>query len=627
MGEPGGRATRSKFLAAVGATCLAAALTFVAANPTASGYEITVYDGYPTAFWVLLLCALFLGQVAIFEGARNRTDLGHWKLGFAVLLAANAVLLFLPAIRYDMWARGDLLTFIGMINNIGVVETVPRSNYYPSIHLFALVFSQVTGIEVAQVVNLLPPVMTLVYVVSTYVFLTVVCDDARKPLYVLPFSSLLLYQFENIWFTPSVFAFMLVPFVLYLLFRVRTERTRTRFKVLLLVSIVALVFYHPAVTVFLVGILGLVKVAFLLRGRVFAGDSHYKSTPVVAASIASVLFFAWYYSFDSIVGSTLIVVYHLLGISQGSPQFGQITSVYARTTPELSDLVLVGIYSYGLFAPLVGMGSVFLGYFVYLALRGRRSFGVIEAILGGILAVFTVGGVFAFFVDVTLGFTRIVRYVRFAGSILVGFGFYTLFRRADFRSAARYLRPVIYVSFFVFAFLSVFMLYGSPISNEENLQLTDSEMAGMNWLFDHRNESLLVDELGISQYRHHTMVNPRQELGESLRQSTPPPPDHFEYGNGSALSKPEDRTFKNRRYLVVTELGRTKNPRFYPQYPDFWRHTPEDFARLERDSDVAHVYASGSLDTYLVHDVGNGTASENSTRRRISRRPSRYAGH
>lgn len=646
-GTTGGRASRSRVLAAAGATCLAAALAFVAADPTASGYEITVYDSYPTAFWVLLLAALFFGQAVVFESARGVGGSNDWKLGFGLLLAANGVLLFLPAVRYDVWARGDLLTFVGMITDVGALGAVGPSNYYPNAHLLALVFSWATGVPVADVVNLLPPVMTLVYVVGTYVFLTVACDDARKPLYVLPFSSLLLYKFENLWFTPSVFAFMLVPLVLYLVFRGRTERARTRFRFLLLVGIVALVFYHPAVTIFLVGILGVVTLAFRFRGALDAGRSRHSSTPIIAASIAFVVFFAWYYSFDSIVGSTLIVVYNLLGLSQGSPQFGQITSVYARTTPQLSDVVLVGIYSYGLFAALVGMASVFVGYFGYLALRGRRSFGTLEAILAGVLAVFTVGGAFAFFVDVTLGFTRIVRYARFAGSILVGFGFYVLFRRVDGRTATRYLRPAAYVSFFVFAFLSTFMLYGSPVSNEPNIQLTDGEIDGMAWLFDHRNESLLVDELGVSQYRHHTMTSPRADLGETLRQSGPPP-DHFAYGNASAVSRPdEDWTLRDRRYLVITELGRTENPRFYPQYPEFWRHAPADFARLERNPDVFRVYDSGTLDTYLVHDVGEGNASTaspgdasasptlsgsgsaaaGSNPLRASRRPNRYAGH
>ncbi|USZ69744.1 hypothetical protein NGM10_16735 (plasmid) [Halorussus salilacus] len=602
------RPTRLKLLVAAGAASVATAITFVAADPYAPTYEISVYDSYGPAFWALLLAAVFLGQVVVFESGRSEDPHPYWKWGFALVVAASVVLLSIPALRYHLFARGDMLTYIGMIREIADLGTLPRNNYYPNVHLLALTLSDATGIDPSKVINVVPPVVSIFYVVSMYPLLTALFSDGRKALLVLPFASLPLFGFDHVFFHPSVVAFMLLPFVLALLFRSYGGRSRYRFKLLLLVAMVALVFYHPAVTVFVVGILVLLKLSFLVGRRTGEGFTGRETTSLTAASLGFVLFFSWYYSFESIIGSTLGVVYTLVGVSEGSSTFDNISGVFGRTSPDLVDVALTGIYTYGMVGAVVGMGLLFLSYYALLIVRDERRFDPVEAFLGATLVVFTVGGAIAFFVDVVLDFYRIVRYALFAGSVLIGIGFYTLFERVDCETASRNLRRLLYVSFVVFAFLSVFLLYGSPLANDSSSQITQAEVEGMDWLFEHRNRTLLIDQLGIDQYRMYNFHRSTEVWGENVRREVPPPPMHFDYRNASDEEVPSWAA-TDRRYLVATKLGRTKNPRFYPQYRDFWRHSPEDFERLERDPAVAHVYDDGTLDTYVVRDVGNRTNS------------------
>jgi hypothetical protein len=152
------------------------------------------------------------------------------------------------------------------------------------------------------------------------------------------------------------------------------------------------------------------------------------------------------------------------------------------------------------------------------------------------------------------------------------------------------------------------MLYGSPLSNDRNLQITEAEVEGMDWLFAHRNESLLIDQLGISQYRLYRFDPSPQKSAVNVRRAVPPPPMHFEYENASLEDVPSGAA-TDRRYLVTTRLGRIQNSRFYPEYREFWRHTPEDFEQLERDPSVSHVYDDGTLDAYVVRNVGSRNAS------------------
>jgi hypothetical protein len=581
---------------------VSASLLFVAADPTASQYEITPYLSYSAAFWLLVLVGIVLGQVVIFESAITEERHRYWKWGFVLLVAANAVLLLLPALRYHLYARGDMLTFIGMIGEIDSIGAIPDSNYYPNLHVLALTLTYVTGVEVTALVNAVPPLFSVLYMVSLYKLSTVLFEDQRKPLFVLPFGALLLYKFENLLFSPNVAAFMMVPFVFYLLFQIYASRSPTRFEVAFLLAVVAIVFYHPVTTAFLVGLFVALKLSLVVRRRLGGRSVSRENTPLVTASIAFVVFFSWYYSFNSIVGSTTAIVYALFGVQQFSPAAVKITSVLGRVSPDISDLLLVGIYSYGLVAALFGLGLVFVGYKLYLHRFDRRELTVVEAFLSLVLFGFAGGAVASFFVDFRFGPTRFLRYVRFAASILIGLGFYTLFRRVDGR-VLRYLRPVVYVSFLVFASLSMFMLYGSPLSNDSNLQITEAEIEGATWLLEHRDTSMLIDELGISQFRIFTYNYEADLPDDNIRRFETRPPPHFTYRNASALDQPPEN-LPQKRYMMVTRLGRIENPRFYPQYRDFWRHTPQDFRRLERDSSVTHLYDGGELDAYLVRNVG-----------------------
>lgn len=595
-----------KLALTTGTVCVAASLTFIAADPQASRYEITVYDSYPLWFWMLLFAAVLLGQIGIFE-SRNEAGLHrYWKWGFGLIIAANTVLLTIPALRYEMYARGDMLTLIGMIREIDALGIVSQTNYYPNVHLYALTFSYATGIDIPTTVNVITPIVTVLYILAVHVLLKALFTYEDKLLFVLPFVSLLLFKGQHVVFQPSWFAFLMVPFVLYLLFRSYDRPSKYRFKIGLLLAVVSLTFYHPAVTLFFIGTLLMLKVAFAV-GRRFAGERRTTgNTPVITASIASILFFSWYFSFDAIIRIILSIGYVLLGVSDEGSMFESLAGVTARTNPGLFDVALVGIYKYGIYAAVVGVTLVFLGYRASHWLQRRGEYDAIEAFLGMVFLSFTAIAAVAFVVNITLRFNRFLRFALFAGPILIGIGFYTLQQRLDTRRIVRYYRPIIYTSFFVFAFLSVFTLYGSPVSTDENRQITQAEVEGMDWLFTRRNTSLLIDELGINQFRLYSFTRSETAPQSNIRWRVPPPSMHFEYDNVSE----EDVLYGaalERRYLVITMLGREKNPRFYLQYREHWRHSPADFGRLERRQSVSRVYDGGTMTTYVVRGIGNET--------------------
>src|SRR5205809_1309070 len=83
---------------------------------------------------------------------------------------------------------------------------------------------------------------------------------------------------------------------------------------------------------------------------------------------------------------------------------------------------------------------------------------------------------------------------------------------------------------------STFNLYLSPITKKENQQVAESELVGMKWFFEHRDQSMSVYELGLSQLRFYQALFGVAAPATNLRYGpVATPVDHFGYQNGTAL--------------------------------------------------------------------------------------------
>jgi len=614
--------SRSRLLFVAGVALLTVTSVIIATDPTASDYEISLYDSYPLIFWISIVLAMLFGQLILLGNAKNEAESG-WKRGFMLLFAANAILLFLPAFRYQLYApgKGDVLTFIGRVRRLQAQGEFLPADYYPAASIEVATLSYATGIDPAQLFNLLPPILSLFYLATFYYLLTTIMMHRRELLYVLPFASLPLFQFENLMFTPSLFAFFFLPFVLLLLLKRRAWNTHSAFGVLLVLSVVGIVFFHPLTTVFLIMIFALTKTLRMASDQSVSVDLSNRTPVLVVGSIGFVLFFSWYYSFESIIGSTSSVIERVfVSGAVGSSEFGQVTSTAARTSPAIVDLIRTGVYTYGVFAALAGMGLFFVCYRTLLFVRDNSTINPYEIFFSAVFLLFAGLSITAYFVDITVGFTRISRYVRFAAPILIGFGLASLYNRTRGSSFGQAVQVSACVACAILVFLSIFTLYGSPLSNEYNAQITESELQGMEWMLDNREPTLLIDELGTDHYRFYTLFNggrlPQFDpSAQTIRRGLGTPPDHFAYGNASAVLPPsevaslpdEANVSLGQRYLLVTELGQLRNPTFYPDYRRLWRHTPSDFDRLQRDPRANQVYDNGEFESYVIETAVNRT--------------------
>ena len=145
-------------------------------------------------------------------------------------------------------------------------------------------------------------------------------------------------------------------------------------------------------------------------------------------------------------------------------------------------------------------------------------------------------------------------------------------------------------------YFSTFNLYFSPITKLNNEQVTETEINGMTWFFDHRNEEMLIHEMGVTQSVFHTAIFGRAMSSKNIRYGEcTQPVDHFDYVNKTLLGD----YYEDQIYLLISTLGRLYYPEVHPKYEEHWRFTADDFCKLEKDNTILRIYDNGNVNIYF----------------------------
>ena len=605
---------RSKLLVLVSLTLVLAAVWVVMRTPPADGYEISIYDAYPTYFWAFVVGAILVGQVVILRGARRRIHDPYWRVAFAVILIVDVMLLLLPEFRgYPLYGRADVLTHIGFAKNIAANGTLPSSNIYPSIHLLLLSFSYATGMDLISVVGLVPLAFTPLCIVSSYLLLRRTFDDTRVILFGLAFVSFLTYQTAHVNASPYAQSALLVPFVLYLAVTERQART-LRTKVPLVVLLVATVTYHPLTSLFLLGIF----VVALLTKRVAvtvgadelavgAGVRDFVSTN--ATAIVFVAFLVWYHHFAGVIFQFQSVFMTLTGAGVGASTLQSYSSTIQETTPQLIDLVRIGLFKYGFDAFVIALAAQYGAVVLYRVWRRDADYDHYQLVFIVSCGLFTAFASVMLVNDLIVGFTRPLTFAKMFALFLLGPLFVFLFDRIDHGALRVGLRGLLYGALVVVVVLSVFTVYFSPLASQSSHQVSEMDLQGARWMLEHQSGSRNIEEFSFGQTRFADAFYGQQGSWPELRAKETAPPPHFNYTEHETLGQ----SYGNDTYLVLTEKGRTVYPAKFPDYRKFWEFTPADFARVERDVSVNQVYTNGEFDVYLVNGTKTGSPA-NATR-------------
>lgn len=621
---------RVKLLATVSVWLLVLALFTLVVAGQARGYEISLYEALPAPFWVFLVGAVFAAQAGLLARAFDpaaRSQL--WVVLLGALVLVTVTLLLLPYIRgYPVYGRADVLSHVGFARSIDAVGTASdRTLYppdiYPNIHLLVLALSYATGVDPLHVIDSIAPFVTFVSISGLYLLLSEVYEGRRPAIAGTAIAALPIGSTAHINTSPYAQSLLLVPLVLYLfLYGQRTGSTGAR--VALVVALVSLVLYHPLTAFFVLFVFG----TYVLTGLLgFTVDAR---SPAVAGYITVSAFATWYLQFAGIVFKFRDTFDRLVNSADGGPStLSSYTSTVDSAQPAFIDLVRVGLLKYGIAMIVVGLTAVYVLSVLFGYYRRTDSFtrAGLTFVVSATLFVGLAGLLFVFSLPLDYGRPLLfgVYLALVPAGLALGYLWYgpdwvqRLRRTTTLRGSApdpdrNWLRPslgrvVVVLVLVTLTLATVFAALYSPLGTLENHQVTRMELDGTGWVFEHRDTETDLATLGVSFERHYhaqygvwTGVPFDEFDGQNV-------PDHFNYTDRPTLGA----SYADDTYLTISELGRIVYPTKFPNYEDQWRWTPADFAALEHDPSVAHVYDNGEVDTYHVTGTATPATDPDST--------------
>ena len=583
----------SKWLLAVGFGLAVAIVAVVLTTPPAAGYERSVYGAFPGFFWILVILALFLGQIVVLRSALERfPQTESWRLGVVLIGVVEGLLVFMPYVRgYPVYGAADVLTHVGYVRTIEATGGDLFFNVYQDHHQLVLALSYATGVEPIHVINVVAGVISLFVIVALVALLSAVFDR-RRALLALPFVAVLIGGGAHVNASPFAQTVLLFPFVFYLF--IRSQQTESvAYRASLAVATVGIITYHPLTGLFLVLVFGLHYAVVALTDATgdgpVAGIASGSSKLVVQLSL--VTFVGWYYNFIGIFRRFEFVVEQVLGQGTGESELAQYSSTASQYSPSLSDIALFASVEYGVTAVYLGIGVLFVLSTAWLYLRRRPVEPLHLVTWAFAFCLFSALGVVFLTTNLIGGFGRPLSLARLFAGLSAGALFYRVYvdsgRELAVTAVASFALTVLVV-------LAVVGLYPSPVSGESNMQVTEHDIEGADWYFENVPEGASLDQHGVGMYRFEDA-----RLGtdaEALPPDVDGPPPHFNYTNYDTLGT----SYDEKQYLIVTKRGRVFYRTTYPDYREFWNFNATDWARFERDPTVSHVYGNGEFDVYVV---------------------------
>jgi hypothetical protein len=562
-------------------------------TPPAAGYERSIYGAFPAFFWVLVVLALFLGQLVVLRSALERYPQGaSWRLGVVLIGVVQGLLVFMPYVRgYPVYGAADVLTHVGYVRTIEATGGDLFFNVYQNHHQLVLALSYATGVEPIHVINVVAGVVSM-FVLVALVALLSAAFDRRRALLTLPFVAVLVGGGAHMNASPFAQSILLFPFVLYLFVRAQ-QTAAVAYRASLAVAVVGIITYHPLTGLFLILVFGLhyavVALSRATSDEPLAGISPGSSKLV--AQLSLVTFVGWYYNFIGIFIRFEFVVEQVLGRGAGESELAHYSSTASQYSPSLTDILLFATVEYGATALYLGIGVLFVLSTAWLSLRRRPVEPAYLVTWALAFCLFSALGVVFLTTNLIGGFGRPLAFATLFAGLSAGALFYRVYVDSG-REVA--VTAVASLALTILVVLAVVSLYPSPLSSQSNMQVTDRDVAGADWYFANTPAGAGLDQYGIGVNRFEDAL-----LGtdsDVLPSDVSGPPPHFNYTNHDTLGASYDEP----QYLVVTKRARVFYPTTYPDYREFWDFTATDWARFERDPTVSHVYGNGEFDVYVV---------------------------
>lgn len=597
------------------------ALIIILRTPSTPYYEINIYNTYPWYFWMFIVLSIYAGTLVLLKSYITRAQNNFWILGFGAILLSNFILLTIPVIQnYLILGRGDVLSHIGWMKII--ISTGHFGNdMYPITHILGVVTHYFSNISLESITTFIYPVFSIFYILSFYILYNEVLIDKSKVILAMVFTSIMVFATAQTSFSPFTLSIFIIPIYFYLYFRERANH-KWNVKVLVVIATIFLLLFHPLTALLLLFSIMIIEFSryIYLKINQPAQNIPNPDQPIkyrrnfsyvlIALLIAGLLLWKPYLH----LLENGFYTFYLFIVSQASPNLSSALSSANKAT--LKDLITTTIYIYGvliitILASLVSIYELVKNNIsslknrslhllnIFLSLKVYEIFSIIGFLI------FILFSIFVYFKLPLFGFTRVLSFATIFTSFLMFSLFYIILESKNRNLNVNKYVKVLVISIVILPVIciSTLNLYDSPLTLTPNEQVTSSEVSGMETFYLYDNNSSKILDLGISQYRFMAYIYGEQadSYGQDIHilnlsnTSRTSPIDHFGFNNNTTSLT---QFYNSSVYLLINDIAVENYPQIYPNYPNSWRFTPQDFNTLNNTQQVMLIYNNGNLKIY-----------------------------
>jgi len=592
-------------------TLLITSILFVIATTSrADGYEISIYSALPWYFWLLVIISYLWGISIGFENILYKQNTDKFSLYIPIFTMAftTLILLLMPLIRgYPTYGRGDVMDHIGYIKDILITGSFGE-NWYPVLHIFGASFSELTTVTPETIPMIFPSFFFIVYFIGVF-YLAKELFNKKIAFLVLLISLVPLQRYYI--FAPHTMVFLMLPFMLYLFIRCMREK---RYIVLFLINLFPFIVFHPLRSLFFILTILIIFITINIYKKDWKANYNlgYGTNLIILSSVIWIIWYLMYYRAQTTLN---IFRTFITGIYTAGQE--EYTGIVAEFSPPFLYLIRIGTFRFGVVGilTLLSIILILLYFSNYLDFLSRKIFKrdffehfeeskiladhkpkTITII--SLFACFTILTGSFFLTGAPGGYIRFLPYIVLFSCFLVAFLYYLVNEDITSFFKKYKITHALYVFTVILIVLSVLSFYRSPLGGYQNSQVTEKEFSGMEWTFENRNQSLLIEEItGFSQRRFHRAIYSRSAEEMNIRKpgliEFPP---HFGYKGNETLGS----QYEENKYLVIAEVNRIRYSELYRGWEAAQFFVEEDFEKLESDETVNKIYSNGGFDFYYI---------------------------
>jgi hypothetical protein len=586
-----------KSLAIILLSSIITAVIMITRNPI-TGYELSIYTSLMPSPLILLSIPMIGGIGLIMYGVYRKN--AYWQVGLLIILLSNLVIILLPFLKgYQFNNGGDNLSHLGFIKDTLITGYFSTSNAYPVTHILAAELALIINISPEMIIFFIGPMFYVLFVLFTYLCAKEILNRSAAILATTASTVLFCYYYNEIF--PMGFAILTLPLILFLYFRNFQDRS-AGITFSLIMMIILTIFFHPVVSFLLAIAFVLLELGNIVYYKLSSDRENFASLSGQKtgfnSNLSMISFFGlvmWiWYRFDiwgsaiaSVVGwfNIELVAKSMTAIAQesfnklGLGIFGQL-QLFAKSFGHV--LIYLAL-------SLIAIGLIIKNRNISENPGFKRIFAYSCAFLPW-AAVWVID----YFKPLTiLSSGRMIWVVTAMFPALVGFAL------SKFLGSANLLKAFsVALVITICSLIGVFSLYPSPYVYQPYWGISHASFNGESWLVQEGNADMRllklyapsIDRIADALWGTGTTGYPKSDQTSII--------EHFGYTSHSTFGE----SITGNKYLFLVSSDKLLYTELWPQ---IGRFNLDDFAKLEKDTTVDHIYSNGEAQNYIVHGISN----------------------